>query len=123
MATRSLLQEPPYRSPFVDRTFKLTLTWMQFFNSLVSRGKVLLTDATADPPNLGSGATAQVTVSVPGAKAGDHASASFEAGDPGVVVLANVTADDTVTVTFWNVTGGAINLASGTIRVRVEAWQ
>ena len=123
MATRQLIQDAPYKSPLTDRQGLMSLRWLSWFDSITRRARALLTDVSADPPNLAAGTVAQVTVTVPGANAGDLATASFVPAAAGVVIFANVTAANTVTVTFWNVTAGAINLASGTLRVRVEAWQ
>jgi hypothetical protein len=80
----------------------------------------LLGSATWDPASVADGAIASTTVTVTGAVAGDVALASH----PGITVAgailhAQVTAADTVTVTLLNKTGGALDLASGTLRVRV----
>lgn len=68
-----------------------------------------------DPPNINNNAQAQTTVTVTGAVLGNVAVASFSLDTQGIVVTANVSAADTVTVTFRNATGGAIDLASGTL--------
>lgn len=75
--------------------------------------------ATYDPPNLADGAGASTTVTATGAALGDYAIASFSLDTQGITVTANVTSANTVTVRFQNETGGAIDLASGTLRVRV----
>ena len=75
-------------------------------------------EAAWDPPSIAAGASAQVNVALPGARAGDVAQASFSQATSGVVFLANVGATDVVTVTAWNRTGAAIDLAAGTVRVR-----
>lgn len=123
MTTRTLIQDPPTKSALVDRSAMITLRWLSWFDSITRAARATLTDATVDPPNLASGAAAQTTVTVSGARAGDLATASFDPANAGVMVVANVTGADTVTVTFFNVSGGAIDLPSGTLRVRVEAWQ
>ncbi|MBU6188410.1 MAG: hypothetical protein KGR68_03755 [Betaproteobacteria bacterium] len=123
MTTRTLIQDPPTKAALVDRSAMVTLRWLSWFDSITRASRATLTDATVDPPNLASGAAAQATVTVNGAKAGDLATASFSPANAGVMVVANVTADNTVTATFLNVSGGAIDLPSGTLRVRVEAWQ
>lgn len=76
---------------------------------------------TYDPPNLVDGDGAQTTVTVTGAVLGDLAEASFSLDTQGIILKAQVTASDTVTVRFQNETGSTIDLASGTIRVKVRA--
>lgn len=77
-------------------------------------------DASAvyDPPNLADGAGVTTTVACVGAALGDFASASFSNALQGITVTAWVSAADTVSVRFQNESGGAIDLASGTLRVR-----
>lgn len=70
---------------------------------------------TYDPPSIASGAQVTTTVTVNGALMGDHATASFSLSVSGLSVTASVTANNTVTVTFSNASGGAIDLASGTL--------
>lgn len=79
----------------------------------------LFGSATYDPPNIGSGAQASTTVTVTGAALGQFAIATFSLDTQLIELSANVTAADTVTVLFKNGTGGAIDLASGTLSVRV----
>lgn len=74
---------------------------------------------TYDPPNLVSMTQATTTVAVPGSVLGDYAMASFSLTQAGVTVTAYVSAVDTVTVVFFNSTAADVNLASGTLRVRV----
>ena len=123
MTTRVLIQDPPLKAGMVGRDGLVARVWLTWFDSITRRCRALFASATVDPPNLASGAAAQTTVTVDGARAGDLALASFDPANSGIVVTANVTADSAVTVTFLNVSGGAIDLASGTLRVRVEAWQ
>jgi hypothetical protein len=120
VAIRGLYAEPPYRRALLDGQ-RMSLPWHEWFQRIADLGRVIEVSATYDPASIASGSTAQATVTATGAVAGDFAVASFVTADVGVVLLAAVTATDTVTVTFWNVTGGAIDLASGTLRVRVEA--
>jgi hypothetical protein len=80
----------------------------------------LLGSATYDPPNLADGAGATTTVTVTGAALGDYARASFLLNVQGITVTAWVSAADTVSVRFQNESGGALDIASGTLRVKVE---
>jgi hypothetical protein len=76
--------------------------------------------AVYDPPNLADGAGTTTTVTVTGAALGDYARASFSLDLQGIVLTAWVSAADTVSVRFQNESGGALDLASGTLRARVE---
>lgn len=71
--------------------------------------------ATYDPANLADGAGVTTTVTVTGAALGDIAEASFSLDLQGILLTAWVSAANTVSVRFQNETGGAIDLASGTI--------
>lgn len=76
--------------------------------------------ATYDPPNLADGAGTTTTVAVSGAQLGDAVACSFSADLQGITMTAWVSAADTVSIRFQNESGGAIDLASGTIRVWVN---
>lgn len=75
--------------------------------------------ATWDAASIDDGNEVAVDVTVPGAKLGDFALASFSLDVADLALDANVTAANTVTAVLGNDTGGAINLASGTLRVKV----
>lgn len=75
---------------------------------------------TYDPPSLAAGAGVTTTVTVAGAALGDFARASFLLDLQSIALTAWVSAANTVSVRFQNGTAGAIDLASGTQRVRVE---
>lgn len=77
--------------------------------------------ATYDPPNLADGAGATTTVTVTGAALGDFVDGvSFSLDLQGITVTAWVSSANTVSVRFQNETGGAIDLASGTLSARVR---
>lgn len=85
-----------------------------FVNSII-RGSV-----TYDPPNLADGAGVTTTVTVSSvAQLGDFAMASFSNDLQGITLTAWVSSAATVSVRFQNESGGAIDLASGTLSVRV----
>ena len=75
-------------------------------------------EAAWDPPSIAAGATAQINVPLPGVRPGDFTQASFSLSTSGIVFLANVGAQDVVTVTAWNRGTAAGDLAAGTVRVR-----
>lgn len=73
-----------------------------------------------DWASVANGANANTTVPVPGAVLGNFAIASMSVAVPaGARLDAAVTAPDVVTVTLSNNTGGALDLASGTLKARV----
>ena len=73
-----------------------------------------------DPASLADGAGVSQAVTVTGAALGDEATAAFSVSTQGIILNAQVTAANTVTVRFQNETGGAIDLAAGTIYVTVR---
>ena len=75
--------------------------------------------ATWDPGSIADGDEVAQEVTVTGAALGDMAIASFSLDVADLVINAAVTAADTVTVILANNTGGAVDLASGTVRARV----
>lgn len=79
----------------------------------------LVAEAAWDPPSIAAGASAQINVTLPGARPGDFASAAFSLATSGIVFLAQVGATDVVTVTAWNRTAAAVDLNPGTVRARV----
>lgn len=80
---------------------------------------VLRAEAEWDPPSLAAGATTQLNVPLAGARPGDHAQAAFSLASSGVLFLAQVGATDVVTVVAWNRTAAPVDLAAGTVRVRL----
>ena len=75
---------------------------------------------TFDWPSVASGAQSSTTVTVTGARLGHQCQAAMSVAVPaGVILGAQVTANDTVTVTLLNMSGSAVDLASGTLSVRV----
>ena len=81
-------------------------------------GQVKVT-ATWDPASIASGATVTTTATVSGASLGDFTLASFSLSLQGMQLTSYVNAADTVTVVLSNLSGAAVNLASGTLAVLV----
>jgi hypothetical protein len=89
-------------------------SWDTSFRQSLSASK------TWNPPSIAAGAMTLTTVTVPGAAAGDPASASHtQLGANFIVISAHVQSADLVTVILLNTTGSAKNLASGTLRASV----
>lgn len=74
--------------------------------------------ATFNPSNLLDGTGETTTVTVSGAVLGDVAFAAFSLDLQGLTVTPYVSSANTVSVRFQNETGGAVDLASGTL----TAW-
>lgn len=75
--------------------------------------------ATYDPANITDGDGVTTTLTVTGVTLGGYALATFSLNLQGIILSAWVSATNTVSVRFQNETGGAIDLASGTLRVQV----
>ncbi|TQF77716.1 hydrolase [Elioraea sp. Yellowstone] len=79
----------------------------------------IVAETAWDPPSIAAGATQQVNMTVTGASPGDFVQATFSVATTAVLFLATVGAANTVTVVAWNRASSAIDLAGGTLRVRV----
>lgn len=75
--------------------------------------------AVWDPPNIANGAATSTTVALTGALPGDFVAVSFSLSLAGLTMTAFVSGADTVTVVLANNTSGALDLGSGTVRVRL----
>ena len=76
-------------------------------------------EKTWDASSISDGDEEALEVTVPGASLGDFVLSSFSVDVADLMLTAAVTAADTVTAVLANNTGGSIDLASGTLRVRV----
>ena len=85
-------------------------------------GSQFVASAVYDPPNLIANASTTTTVATAGAVLGDFvAGVSFSLDQQGILFSGYVSAANVVTVILFNRTAGAIDLASGTLRVSVAA--
>jgi hypothetical protein len=82
--------------------------------------RIIEASANYDPPSLAAGEGVTTAVAVTGAAWGDFVLASFSADLQGVMLTAWVSDVDTVSARFQNNTASAIDLGSGTLRIRVE---
>lgn len=96
-----------------DPTFSITAGG--YFKDLIE----LSGSDTWNPASIANGAEEAKEVTVTGAALGDFAVASFSLDVTDLVLNAQVTLADKVTVVLSNNTGGAIDLASGTVYVKV----
>lgn len=121
MAKIRWYQPVPAADPVVENTRRASIIYLRWFQFVARRLGVLTEQTqTYDPPSIAAGATASVTVTFMGARAGDEAFATHTQVVSGIIIMATATTD-AVTVTFLNVTAGAIDLASGTLRVGVRS--
>jgi hypothetical protein len=79
----------------------------------------MIAEQAWDPPSIAAGGSAQTNIAVSGARPGDFVQASYSLSTSGIVFLAQIGAQDMVTVTAWNRSGAAVDLNAGTVRVRV----
>ena len=87
----------------------------------LSQADELIGSATWDPGSVSSGLATTTSVTVTGAAVGDYVVgvSHSQITTAAVVLTGQVTSANTVTVTLANFSGGAVDLASGTVRVRV----
>jgi hypothetical protein len=81
--------------------------------------RLLQARMTHDPPSLAAGQAITISVTVAGAALREFARMSFSLDLQGITLAASVSAANTVSVRFQNRTTGAVDLGSGTQRVRV----
>lgn len=82
------------------------------FPSILSGSKT-----SYDPASLADGAATSTTVSLHRADVGDACQISTSISLAGIMAFASITAANTATVTYFNKTGGAVDLASHTLTV------
>lgn len=80
----------------------------------------LVATATFDPGSLNDAAGATTTVAVPGAAPGDFVQVAFTTPLAGVLMTAWVSAVNEVSVRFQNESGTTVDLASGTLQIKVR---
>ena len=91
----------------------------EYFQQLPALNDYLTGSETKDFGSIADGDEEAEEVTVTGAALGDFAMASLSVDSTDIVVTAEVTASNTVTAVVLNNTGGAIDLGSATLSVRV----
>lgn len=81
-------------------------------------GLDLTFSAAYDPPNLADGAGTTTTIASAGVVLGDFAIASFSLDTQGILITAWVSAANVISIRFQNETGGALDIAAGTLTVK-----
>lgn len=87
--------------------------WVNY--GLISKQSV----AAYDPPSIPAGGSINTTVSLDGAEVGSLVQAAFSVYNASIRIYAVVSSSNTVTVTFENTSSSAIDLGSGTLRVKL----
>ena len=87
--------------------------------TVITQPSQIKNSVTYDPPNLATATQQSTTVTLTGAKLGDTVSVSFSNPLQGTRMWGEVTAADTVTVYHRNDTGAAVDIASGTLTVKI----
>lgn len=88
----------------------------------MSRMSGMTASATWDAGSILDGDEEAKEVTVAGAKLGDFAMASLSVDVADLQLTADVTAANTVTCVLSNSTGGAVDLGSATLRVKVVPY-
>lgn len=90
-------------------------------NAIVNRDERLKGSKSFDPASLAPGASVSTTVTVAGCRLADADAVlvSASVSTAGLLVTGTVTASDTVTVVYANLTGAAVDLAAHTLTVYV----
>jgi hypothetical protein len=87
--------------------------------SLPAGTRTLALETSWDLPSLGPGATANVDVTVPGARRGDFADASLDTSSIAFVLDCHVWSNNSVRVTARNVSASTVDLAAAPLAVQV----
>lgn len=82
-------------------------------------GVVLDFSTTWDPPSVGALSSQTQIFSVTGALLGDFVQASFSLDQGSLILEEYVNAADQVTIVLFNPTPSTINLAAGTLKIRL----
>lgn len=82
--------------------------------------EVINASVTVDPPSVAAAAgDVSAAITVTGAEIGDRVNVFPPYSTQGVMVYGDVSAADTVTLSFFNPTAAAVDLASGTWQIQV----
>lgn len=121
MTERRQFPPPPGVARVSDRDGTMSLTWLNWFGALaawVQRVRVI--PVAVDLPSIPAGGRAFVQATVAGAALGDFVSVGMDPCDRDLAFTGQVTSADTVTVWVQNFGGAPIDLAAGTLRIRLE---
>jgi hypothetical protein len=121
MPERTQFPPPPGKSVVTNRDGTMNLSWMQFLGLVsLTFQRVRWISSAVDVPSIAAGGAWLATVTANGVRPGDEARATLDPSDENLVITAQVLAADAVRVRVENRSGAPIDLAAGTLRVRVE---
>lgn len=86
---------------------------------IVTSNHIPMASVTYDPPSIPSDGSVSTTVTLPGVALGQTVSAAFSRYNADIEITPIVSATDTVTIKFKNTGAGAVDLASGTLTVKL----
>lgn len=121
MVERAQFPPPPTKAKIAAADGLMGQQWLIWLGALavwVQRVRVHV--FTVDVPSVPSSGGWWAQFATPGAVPGDFAIASLDPGDLDLAVSAQVTAANETTVWVRNWGAGAIDLAAGFIRIRIE---
>ncbi len=87
--------------------------------SLPAGTRTLALESSWELPSLGPGPTANVDVTVPGARQGDFADASLDTSSIAFVLDCHVWSNNSVRVTARNVSASTVDLAAASLALQV----
>jgi hypothetical protein len=83
-------------------------------------GRKLQSSVTYNPPSISAGSSAITDVFLPGARLGDLVQVSFSLDTQGLIISGYVNANNNVKIVFFNPTGSAIDVGSGSLTASTE---
>lgn len=101
--------------PHINISVKDTITTGLFDLGVLTLQGTNINSTTWNPGSLNNGQTTSTTIAVTGAALGDKVDVSFDKDLQVQLLYAYVSAANTVTVVLHNVSGGTLDLASGTL--------
>jgi len=106
---------PKHTAPLDERN-NFSYHWMRWFGALRDASSKQATyEVSFNPASIAANTVSRQTVTVTGITTNDIITVNPPALTSGLELLGyRVSAADTVTLTFWNSTGGAIDEAAGT---------
>jgi len=121
MTERASFPPPPVKSGVTARDGTMSLVWLTWFGALAAWAqRVRVVSVPVDVPSIPAGGGWWGQTTVEGLRVGDFATASIDPANRDLAVSAQVTATDTVTVWIINHGASAVDLAAGTLRLRLE---
>lgn len=121
MAERAQFPPVPIKSKIAAADGTAALQWLAWFGALalwIQRTRVYV--FSVDVPSIPVSAGWWAQFATPGAQVGDFALAGFDPAHVDLAVTAQVTAADTTSIWIRNWGAGAVDLAAGTVRIRIE---